>query len=134
MLNQKVLQFVLRKAGGGELVDRDENCFNSYRELADAGMSMSGSLIIGLRGHDAGRPELHPVVVDGVDPLDSATHAHYPLQYKVYAYLRDEQKELDRKQALQSLQEIRQRITVEQLAIFKTNRHVNTQPGQFIAA
>lgn len=134
MLNRKVLQFVLNQAGGGELADRDERSFGNYAELAAAGLCMPNALIIGLRGQDAGRPELQPVVVDGVDPLDPIARSRYPLQYNVHIYLRDEQQAFDRKQMLYYLHEIRQRIAHDQLAIFKTNRHVSAQPGQFVAA
>jgi len=133
-LNKKSLQFVLSQLGGGNLANERKNCFYSYRELAIAGIRMPGALVIGLRGKEASRPQLHPVLVDGLDPLDPITRVRYPLQYKVQVYLKDNQPEISRSYALRYFHTICKRIAVDALSLFNTDGHSRSQSILSLAA
>jgi hypothetical protein len=133
-LNKKSLQFVLSQLGGGDLVNERKHCFHSYRELAAAVIGMPGALVIGLRGGEVIRPQLCPVLVDGLDPLDPVARRRYPLQYKVHVYLKDNLVGTGRSCGLQYLHTIRRRIAVDALSLFSAGGHVWARPMSSLAA
>jgi hypothetical protein len=133
-LNMKSLQFVLSQLGAGNISNEKKHCFHSYRELAVAGIRMPGALVIGLRGKEASRPQLHPVLVNGLDPLDPITRVRYPLQYRIHVYLKDNQSDISRNYALRYFDTIRKRIAVDALSLFNAGSHFCPRSVLLLAA
>jgi hypothetical protein len=133
-LNKRALQFVVSQCGGGDLSNEETHCFHSYRELATAGIGIPGALVIGLRGKEAIRPQLHPVLVDGWDPQDPITRGLYPLQSDVHVYVKDNEFGVSRSSALEYLHMIRQRIAVDALRLFNTDDHAWARSRASLAA
>lgn len=133
-LNKKALQFILSELGGSILVSEKQSSFFSYRELALAGIGTPGTLVIGLRGKDTVDPQLHPVSVNNINPLNPTARESYPLKLKVHVYLKEEQPDVHKQQVLEYLNLVHQRIIEDNMSMFNTCRYTNQLHEHLLAA